>query len=62
MREVWVAVRASLRRVLDVVTVADVVAGELPSAVRALLDDDGAWDVVAPMNSDGSVPEANLSH
>lgn len=50
MREVWVAVRASLRRVLDVVTVADVVAGVLPADVRALLDDDGAWDVVSPMS------------
>ena len=56
MREVWVAVRASLRRVLDVVTVADVVAGVLPADVRALLDDDGAWDVVSPMSS------GDLSH
>jgi Rrf2 family protein len=48
MREVWVAVRASLRRVLDVVTVADVVGGVLPAEVRALLDDEGAWEVVPP--------------
>ena len=49
MREVWVAVRASLRRVLDVVTVADVVHGTLPADVRQLLDDPGAWDVVDPL-------------
>ncbi len=56
MRDVWVAVRASLRRVLDVVTVADVVNGALPADVRSLLDDEGAWDVVAPMTGD------HLSH
>jgi Rrf2 family protein len=47
MRDVWVAVRASLRRVLDVVTVADVVAGTLPPSVLAMLDDTEAWDTVA---------------
>jgi len=46
MRDVWVAVRASLRRVLDVVTVADVVAGVLPREVAALLDDPDAWHTV----------------
>lgn len=56
MREVWVAVRASLRRVLDVVTVADVVGRALPAEVLALLDDEGAWEVVAPMSPD------DLSH
>ncbi len=48
MRDVWVAVRASLRRVPDVVTVADVVGSTLPADVRALLDDEGAWEVVPP--------------
>jgi Rrf2 family protein len=47
MRDVWVAVRASLRRVLDVVTVADVVAGTLPPSVRAMLEDPAAWDTVS---------------
>lgn len=46
MRDVWVAVRASLRRVLDQVTVADVVAGNLPPPVRELLADPAAWDAV----------------
>ena len=44
MREVWVATRAALRRVLDVVTVADVVAGSLPDLVGTLLQDPGAWE------------------
>jgi Rrf2 family protein len=43
LREVWVAVRAALRGVLEEVTVADVVAGELPPHVRRLVDDEDAW-------------------
>ena len=53
MRDVWVAVRASLRRVLDMVTVADVVDGMLPADVRQLLDDPGAWEVVTPLTIEG---------
>lgn len=37
--EVWMAVRGSLRRVLETVTVADLVAGELPAAVSDLADE-----------------------
>ena len=40
---VWVAVRASLRRVLDEVSLADLVAGDLPDHVRHLADDPDAW-------------------
>jgi Rrf2 family protein len=43
MRDVWIAVRASLRSVLEGVTLADVVAGSLPEHVRALLGDEDAW-------------------
>ena len=43
MREVWIAVRASLRSVLEQVTLADVVAGELPEHVRELIGDQDAW-------------------
>ena len=56
LREVWVALRASLRRVLDTVTVADVVAGSLPSTVSALLGDDGAWADVEPHWEVGDPP------
>ncbi len=42
LTEVWVAVRASLRAVLDEVTLADVLAGDLPHHVTALLSDPGA--------------------
>ncbi|MEL6890339.1 MAG: Rrf2 family transcriptional regulator [Actinomycetota bacterium] len=34
--DVWMAIRASLRRVLDTVTLADLVAGDLPPDVSAL--------------------------
>jgi Rrf2 family protein len=41
--EVWIAVRASLRRVLEQVTLADVASGSLPEDVAALTGDDEAW-------------------
>lgn len=44
LRDLWVAVRASLRNVLDHVTLADLVAGELPAQVAGLLDDPTAWE------------------
>jgi Rrf2 family protein len=37
LRDVWLALRVNLRAVLDSVTLADVVAGELPGKVNALL-------------------------
>ena len=41
--EVWIAVRASLRRVLEGVTLADLVAGKLPAPVLDLAEDPDAW-------------------
>lgn len=43
LQEVWVAVRASLRQVLELVTLADVVRGELPRALERLIADPEAW-------------------
>ena len=43
LRDVWVAVRASLRGVLENVTLADLARGELPESVRALAADPDAW-------------------
>ena len=43
LRDVWVAVRASLRGVLEQVTLADLARGELPESVRALAADPDAW-------------------
>jgi Rrf2 family protein len=42
LRDVWLATRVSLRRVLERVSVADVVAGTIPPDVAALLEDPDA--------------------
>lgn len=41
--QLWVAVRANLRAVLEEVTVADVAAGELPGIVDEITSDPAAW-------------------
>ena len=43
LRDVWIAVRASLRSVLEAVTLADVASGELPDVVRELVADPESW-------------------
>lgn len=43
LREVWVASRVAIRDVLEHVTLADIVRGTLPPAVRARLEAPGAW-------------------
>ena len=45
LRDVWVAVRANLRQVLENVTLADLIAGELPEPVGELIADSDAWEV-----------------
>jgi len=43
LQAVWVAVRASLRSVLDEVTIAGIVSGDLPETVRRFTADPEAW-------------------
>jgi Rrf2 family protein len=43
LQEVWVAVRASLRAVLETVTLADIANGKLPKTITALTGDPDAW-------------------
>jgi Rrf2 family protein len=43
LQRVWIAVRASLRSVLDDITLADVVAGNLPEHVQRLTETPDAW-------------------
>ena len=43
LRDVWIAVRASLRAVLELVTVGELARGELPASVEALAADPDAW-------------------
>jgi Rrf2 family protein len=43
LQRVWIAVRASLRTVVERVTLADLAAGDLPRHVQELADDPEAW-------------------
>lgn len=43
LREVWIAVRASMRHVLEHITLQDVATGNLPGDVGELLAEPGAW-------------------
>jgi Rrf2 family protein len=43
LRDVWVALRASLRDVLEHVTLADIASGKLPEPVSSLIADPAAW-------------------
>ena len=43
LRDIWVAVRAALRSVLENVTLADLVAKQLPWRIEAILNDPEAW-------------------
>ena len=45
LREVWVAVRAALRSVLEETTLADVAGKRLPEHVEQLVADQDAWEV-----------------
>ncbi len=45
LRDVWVAVRANLRAVLERVTLADLTSGKLPEEVQRLIADPDAWEV-----------------
>jgi Rrf2 family protein len=43
LQQVWIALRANLRKVLEHVTVADVAAGKLPKEVLSLTREEEAW-------------------
>ena len=43
LQQVWIALRANLRAVLEHVTVADVAAGKLPKQVMSLTRSEDAW-------------------
>jgi Rrf2 family protein len=43
LQELWIAVRAAVRRVLDEVSLAEVEKGRLPAHVRKLIADNAAW-------------------
>jgi len=43
LQQVWIALRANERAVLERVTLADIVSGELPDVVRQLTENPSAW-------------------
>lgn len=43
LQQVWIALRASERSILETVTLAHIASGELPTPVRLLTQDDRAW-------------------
>lgn len=43
LTDVWVAVRAAVRGILESTTVADLVAGRLPESVQRLISSEDAW-------------------
>lgn len=43
LQHLWIAVRASLRSVLEHVTIADLVGGKLPGDIETLAQDPDAW-------------------
>ena len=44
LQRVWIALRANIRDVLEAVTLADIVAGDLPDDVRRLTERPEVWD------------------
>lgn len=43
LHELWIGLRAAMRSVMESVTIADLLSGEFPPIVRALVDDPDAW-------------------
>ena len=43
LQEVWIALRASEREILELVTIADVAGADLPKRVKDLVADPEAW-------------------
>ena len=43
LQDVWIALRASEREILDMVTIGDVASGDLPERVRELIANPKAW-------------------
>jgi Rrf2 family protein len=44
LRDVWVAMRASMRSVLEAVSLEDVATGSLPKSLTSVLEDPDAWE------------------
>ena len=61
LRDVWVAVRASLRRVLETTSLQDLVEDHLPERVRELTADPEAWISLNRRRRSPAAVQANVS-
>jgi DNA-binding IscR family transcriptional regulator len=43
LQQVWIALRANERAVLEQVTLANIVSGDLPDTIRHLIENPKAW-------------------
>ena len=55
LTQVWIALRAALREVLEQTSVADVVSGTLPARIGELTGSADAWQSVARLRAPGAV-------
>ena len=44
LRDVWVALRANIRAILEHVTLADLATGKLPASVKRIVAKPDAWE------------------
>jgi len=58
LTDVWIAVRAALREILESTTLADLRDGQLPERVRALAEDPNAWVSLGRIRGAGPPPAA----
>ncbi len=56
LQQVWIALRANERAVLEEVTLADIVSGNLPDTIRHLTENPKAWVLASDGHHIGDVP------
>jgi Rrf2 family protein len=59
LTDVWIAVRAALRDILETTTLAHLRDGALPERVSALADDPEAWVSLGRIRGSGAAPASN---
>lgn len=58
LQDVWIAIRATLREILEGTSVADLASGKLPKEVRRLSGDPDAWVSLGRIRGTGRPPRA----
>ena len=60
LQDVWVAVRTSIRRVLEQVTLAHVLSGQLPASVKRLASEPDSWSTRSTRPGVSAPPSSGL--